>query len=305
MHPGPDELAEQGAGDLRATLARLSARRWLIAASIAVCAAGFTAVAFLMTPVYRVDSVLAPANTDRTLGALNDMFGSLGGLSSLAGINIGGADTKTQEALAVLQSRELTQSFIEEKGLLPELFPRDWDARRNAWKTGLRDPPTLAKAYKYFDRKIRFVNLDRKSGLITLSIYWRDRLEAAAWANELVRRLNAEMRARAIAQANDSVADLEKELLVTTTVETRQAISRLIDTQVKQRMMADVTQEYAFRVVDKAIPPDADDPAWPNKLLLLVLGPLAGLALGVFLALALDKLAVGHPGPAASRRPSG
>jgi uncharacterized protein involved in exopolysaccharide biosynthesis len=295
--PGGQPVLHEPAGEARdelwVRLDRLWARRCLIAVSIAVCTIGCVAAAFLMTPMYRVEAVLVPANTDRTLGSLNGALGGLGGLTSLAGISIAPADTRTQEALAVLNSRELTQKFIEERGLMPELFPRDWDAGRKAWKMGLRHPPTVSKAYKYFNGKIRAVTQDRKTGLIVLSVYWRDRIEAAAWANELVQRLNVEMRARAIAQANDSLAELERELLATTVVETRQAISRLIDGQVKQRMVANVTPEYVFRVVDQALPPDADDPTWPNRPLLFALGPLIGLTIGALLALVLEKVSGG------------
>jgi uncharacterized protein involved in exopolysaccharide biosynthesis len=47
-------------------------------------------------------------------------------------------------------------------------------------------------------------------------------------------------------------------------------------------MVANVTHEYAFRVVDKAMPPDIDDPVRPRKLMLLLAGPFVGLVAGVF-----------------------
>ena len=50
-------------------------------------------------------------------------------------------------------------------------------------------------------------------------------------------------------------------------------------------MLANVTTDYAFRVVDKAVAPDADDPIRPQKVALLIAGPLAGFALGVGLVL--------------------
>ncbi len=68
---------------------------------------------------------------------------------------------------------------------------------------------------------------------------------------------------------------------MTSTMEARDAISRLMEAQVKQRMLANVTQDYSFRVVDRAIPPDKDDPISPQKALLLVSGVLLGLAVGI------------------------
>ena len=46
-------------------------------------------------------------------------------------------------------------------------------------------------------------------------------------------------------------------------------------------MLANVTEQYSLRVVDKALPADEDDPVKPKKLLMIVLGPFLGGFLGV------------------------
>lgn len=283
-----EQWSDEEVFDLRAMLARLAARRWWIVASVVLWTALFVAIALLMTPVYRSSTVLVPADTARSGDALGSALGQLGGLASLAGINVGSAGQATEEALAVLRSRQLTEAFIRDLGLMPKLFPKKWDASTNTWRADVENPPTAAKAYKLFNEKIRTVASDKKSGLVTVHINWTDREEAARWANDLVRRLNEEMRRRAIEQANASVGYLEREYDSTTNVSTRTAIARLIETQIRQRMLANVTQEYAFRVVDPALPADPGDPVKPNKLVLFALGPLVGLLLGALLVLVYD-----------------
>ena len=150
----------------------------------------------------------------------------------------------------------------------------------------------FGQAFKYFDNRIRAVMLDKKTGLVTMKVDWRDPEEAALWANTLVSRVNAEMRDRAIKKSEESLAFLERELEGTTLVETRQAINRLIEAQIKQRMLANVSHEYAFRVLDPAIAPDRDDPTKPKKLLILAAGPVAGLLLAIMTVLTLDWLGV-------------
>ena len=130
-----------------------------------------------------------------------------------------------------------------------------------------------------------------------MQIDWKNRFEAAQWANELVRRLNQEMRSRATTEADASLGYLSKELQATAVVPIRDAISHLIETQVKKRMLANVTEEYSFRIVDHALPADADDPERPKKLLMFVGGPLVGLLLGVLLVL------VSSPPPPPTARP--
>ena len=275
--------------DLQALLARIAAKRWWMISSVVLCTALFGAMAFRMPPIYRVATILAPASSERSAGLAGLGGSELGGLASLAGLNLGPRDADTEQALAVLRSREFTERFITEKSLMPKLFPKIWNAEAGTWKVDAEHRPTLAKAYRYFDKNIRLITVDKKTGLITLQIEWTDAAEAAAWANELVRRLNEEMRARAIAKADDSMEFLQSELQSTTTAEGRDAIGRLMVAQVKQRMLAHVTQDYSFQVVDRAISSDGEEPSNAKKVLLIIAGPLVGLILGVVCTLAFDS----------------
>src|SRR6185437_16075318 len=163
--------------------------------------------------------------------------------------------------------------------------------------------PTPYKAFRLFDKSIRSVTQDKKTGLVTLQIDWRDPAEAAAWANELVRRLNAEMRGRAIEQSTASLGYLESELNKTTVVGTRDAINRLMEAQIRQRMLANVIQQYAFRVVDRAMPADRDNPVWPRRTLLTAGGFLVGALLGIVAVLIAEWLsALREPGVPDSER---
>lgn len=268
--------------DLRALLAMLWAGRWWIVVSVALVTGAFAATAFLMTPVYRATAVLVPADADRSgMGALGPALSQFGGLAALAGINMNSGNSATEESLAVLRSREFTESFIRDQRLMPELFHKKWDKKANDWKGDLNDRPTLAQAYKYFDRHVRVVSLDKKTGLVSLQIEWKDADKAAAWANELVARLNSEMRSREITRTNASVGYLEKELAATSAIDTRQAINRLMEAQINQRMVANVTKEYALRVVDRAMPADKKDVVRPRKLIMIVMGTCVGLLAGI------------------------
>jgi uncharacterized protein involved in exopolysaccharide biosynthesis len=227
--------------------------------------------------------MLAPAIGERNdLGAsLTSALGALGGLASVAGVTLGNANAETEEAIAVLQSRHFTEAFIEEMQLMPRIFADQWDAEKKQWRVPDDAKPTPSKTYRRFHRGIRSVLRDAKSGLVTMHIDWIDRHEAADWANMLVARLNAEMRGRAIENANASLGFLQKELEATAAIETREAINRLIEAQVRQRMLANVTSEYAFRVVDPALPPDRDDPIRPRKGLMVASGLALGWLVGV------------------------
>jgi uncharacterized protein involved in exopolysaccharide biosynthesis len=266
---------------LRELIALIMARRWWVFGTGLLFTAASMVIAFLITPTYEGSVVLVPANTERIGESLGGAAGQLGSIASVVGLNLNSRGSATDEALAILRSRQFTETFISERQLMPELFARKWDAQRKQWKGPADAQPTLAKAYKYFDKQIREVTQDKKTGLVTLRVVWKDRNEASDWANDLARRLNEEMRTRALQREDLAVGYLDRELHSTTEVVAREAIGRLIESELKQRMLANVTQEYAFRVVDRAMPADPDDRVGPHRIRLILGGAIAGLALVV------------------------
>jgi len=236
--------------------------------------------ALLATPIYRAEALLAPVSKERG-GRLSALAGQFGGLASLAGINIGAKGGDLEEALATLKSREFTNKFIEDENLMPVLFEKAWDKENKQWINAER-PPTLWKAYNKFNL-IRVINQGKKSGLITLSINWKDPVLAAEWVGKLVERLNKKLREEAIMGSDKSIKYLEVELQKTSVIEVKESIYSLIEAQTKTRMLANTREEYAFRVIDRAVVPEQK--IKPKRALIVVLGFLFGGIAGVFLAL--------------------
>jgi len=258
--------------------------KWLIVAITLATTSLATAAAFIMTPIYRVEVLLAPVTDDKA-GGLAALAGQFGGLASLAGIDIGGSGSDTGQSIAFLKSRAFTEEFVRDNNLLPLLFYKKWDADKQAWKVEkLQDMPTMWQAFDLFDKKIRFVSEDKKTGLVTLSIEWRDRELAAKWASELVQRINKTMRERAIAEAEKSLKFLNQELQKTSVVDVQQSIYKLIEGQTKTMMLANVREEYAFNVIDPAAIPDENKFIKPKRVLFILVGFIVGGVLGVSMA---------------------
>ncbi len=250
-------------------------KRFLLSCIVVGVAISLTATSFLFAPVFQAQEVLIPSNSAGGLGTLQGL-GGLSGIASLAGIDIGANDKQTNESIAVLKSRQFTMAFIDDKNLMPLLFASKWDRRRHAWRVSGSKIPTENDAFRYFNNKIRFVSEDKITGLVTLTVDWRDRKLAAAWAAELVSRLNAQMRERTIAETNSSIALLKEQLAAANIVPLQQSLASLIEAQVKQRTFALVRPDFAFRVIDPPVIPDAKERIFPKRSLFFVLGLLAG-----------------------------
>jgi uncharacterized protein involved in exopolysaccharide biosynthesis len=259
----------------------LRKRLVLIATITIACGGAMAVVAFTMTPTYRSKIVLAPITDNNSLSAGETQLGA-GLLSALTG-DLSSAMQIDQE-ITVLSSREFTEKFISDDDLLPVLFPEMWDSRQHQWKQGLKQPPTLERGYLAFN-KVRKIELDASYAFVTLQIDWTDRFKAAEWANQMAKRLNDELRERAIRSADAELAYLQNELERSSSVEARTAISRLMESQIKKKMLARVSQDFDVRVVDRAMVADADFPQSPNKTLLIGIGLVFGFLVSVAVSL--------------------
>ena len=193
------------------------------------------------------------------------------------------ANTRRAETVAVLQSRALTEAYVQQNGLLPVLYAKLWDPRLKRWKVS--DPteiPNLWTANQYFKSKIREVTEDSKTGLVTLSITWKDPVVAAQWANGFVRATNDYLRDQAITEADKNIAYLEDQASKTDQVGVRQAIYSILENQIDKAMLARGTEQYALKVLDPAVPPQR--PYSPKPVMWTLLALFVGLLLSLFAA---------------------
>jgi uncharacterized protein involved in exopolysaccharide biosynthesis len=271
------EREEDGAARL-AALAWLTLRSWKLLCATAFVGAIVAAVISLqMREIFRAQVLVAPVTQSNAGigGRLNDQFG---GLAALAGVDLTGVGTRKEEAYATLASAGLAREFIQTEKLLPVLFADRWDAAAGRWRPG-KEPPTLETGVKRFVTRVRFVEEDRRTGLVTLAIEWTSPQVAAEWANRMVEMTNDRLRIDSTHTAERSIEFLNKELVKTNVVELREAIYRLIETQVNNAMLANVQREFAFRFIDRAVPPELR--ISPKRTLLTLLGGAIGFLLGL------------------------
>jgi uncharacterized protein involved in exopolysaccharide biosynthesis len=256
--------------------------KWVIMGVTFVCTLLAIVAASVLPKQYEAESVVAPVSSSSAgaIGAMGSVVSQLGGLASLAGINMG-ADEKETESIAVLQSEALTESYIRDNNLLPVLYADLWDSQRGEWKPmEAEDVPTLWKATRYFRKGVRRVKTDNATGLVTVTVTWKDPELAAQWANGLVALANEYLRRKAIEESELNIAYLNEEAKRTDLVGAKQAIYTILQNEINKAMLARGRAEYAFKVIDPAKSPEIH--ASPIKLLWLVAGMVFGMFLSIF-----------------------
>jgi predicted phage terminase large subunit-like protein len=147
------------------------------------------------------------------------------------------------EYISVLDSRVLASQFIEENELKYQFFADKWDAQKKQWTS--KKIPTDDDAYRFFAEQVKGVDEDRRTGLVTVSMEWKDRHGAARWANLYVTRANDLLRARAMQEAKSSLEFLDRELANAGTIEIREAMYQLVEAQKKQQELMKACNEKA------------------------------------------------------------
>lgn len=234
-------------------------------------------VSTYLPSVYRAQVLVAPVQQGGA-GALGALQSQVGGIAALAGIDLGGTADTRKESFARLASSGFARDFIVTEQLLPALYPERWDAQAGQWRAGGK-VPTIEDGVRRFTRDVRAVNEDRKTGLVTLTVDWYDPVLAEQWANGLVELANERLRMEAVANSRQRIDFLNAELRKTDVLELRQAIYRLVESQLNNAMLASVQEEFAFRVIDAAVVPDRR--ARPRRTVLTIVGGLLGATIGL------------------------
>jgi uncharacterized protein involved in exopolysaccharide biosynthesis len=250
-------------------------RRFMILASTTLF--GLLAVVLALTAehIYRAEVVITRV-ADEGMGALSGLTDRLGGLAVLAGMNLSAGSGPRQDAPAVLRSNHLVEEFIKRFDLIPVLLPKS-------------DERTLWFAVMEFRSRVLDIREDRRTGMMTVAINWRDPDVAAQWANEFVALANEMIRARASNDASNNLEFLNQQLEQTSVVDLRRVIYNLIESETQTLMLANARKEFAFSVVDPAVPPELR--ISPRRRVIVMVGVMFGLFLGALAAFGLHARA--------------
>lgn len=238
----------------------------LIIFTCAVISIGYS---FTIPNTYKSDIVVYPAES----GSAQPR--SMQGISSLIGINLDTSSSSTAKNLAYLESKTFLISFIKENNLLSLIFEEEWDADKKEWKG--QTPSNLA-AYDTFIKDFLFVRENKTNGLITISVITQDPDKSSFLANKIVADVNNFIRLKNLEENEKNMQFLREQLSLELNVISKTFISEILKSETTKLMRANVTEDYAFAIIDPALSPLQKYA--PSKLKILI----SGLAIGVVLS---------------------
>ena len=294
---GDDEI------DLRELFLVLWEGKALITMVTGLAAIVSVVVALSMPNIYRSTAILAP-KSDGGAGGLSRLASQYGGLASLAGINLGGVGgdgmTKSAIALEKMKSLSFFKQQLYEDLLVDLMAVESWDPSTrqlmyddeiydSASSKWLRevDPPRQAQpsdqeAHKAFLNLVS-ISEDKQTGLISVSVEHESPDTAKQWVELMVGRVSEDLRSKDIREAEESIKFLEAQREKTSLVSLDEVFAQLIEEQTKTIMLANVSKDYVFDVIDPPVAPELKSK--PSRALICVLGTLLGGMLGVVVVL--------------------
>ncbi|QLK47200.1 LPS O-antigen length regulator [Vibrio owensii] len=254
--------------------------------------------------IYKADTLLAPAESSGG-NQLSQMAAQFGGLAALAGVNLGGNDSnQTELAVQVMKSRNFVEGFIKKHDLLvPLMAAKGWDLGKNmlliddevydeSSDTWLREPsglrgskPSSQEAYETFIKNVLKVKQDKESGLYSVSIMHYSPFIAKEWVNWIVQDINKVMRERTISETSQNLEYLNQQLAKTAIADMQSTFYKLIEEQTKSLMLAEVQEEFVFKVIDPAVVPE--EKTQPSRAIICILGTFLGGFLSCIIVLVL------------------
>jgi len=259
-------------------------RAFFLGWTLGVCLIALV-VALLWPDTYRSETVLAPL-LERSEEAAKPLS-ALQGVAALVGFSPR-SYTEIQEKVAYLESKALIRRIVEKHPeIMPRLFPKKWDAEKGEWKS--KDPkkrPDLWDAIRQFDKRYK-VMMNGQTGLLRLRFESGDPRFCAEMLKIIVREANDGLRSETLDQSGKFSRYLEQKSAETEIAEARQVLLSLMGTEIRRSMLAECTEDFAFKTIDAPMVPDRH--AKPRRSLILIAVGLLAAASGSLLSFWRDQ----------------
>jgi capsular polysaccharide biosynthesis protein len=213
---------------------------------------------------------------------------TLGDIASIVGIGSkskGGANLRTNSALAMLRSRDFFKVLFNNQEFVGDFFFLDSDGNHilKYYDPEIENPlktsrPNFEDSYKLFHGSHIKITREDTTDFLTLSVTSFSPSLASKWADRLVELINIYFKQEELNSAQARLKFLEAKLAETKSSVLIESLTSLIETEIQTLMLGEVSDEFVFKVLDSAYTPKQKSE--PNRTLIV----LIGLMLGIFIS---------------------
>lgn len=272
---------------------------------VAACVLSTIIITFFLTNTYEAKAIIIPVAPREISGSgmAATLMQQVGGLP---GISLPESVSET-EIITLLKSITLREEIISKYNLLPVLFPEKWDNKKKTWRKNWNfilnpfflvdrfrvfiDPveksaspredgvPTVWDSLRKLDKTVSVVS-NRKENNISISVEAEDPVLAAQMVGYFLATLNEYMSGEAKRVAGINRKYLEEQLKQTADPYIQQKIYNMIAQQIETSMMAEVKENFSFKILERPKAPDKK--IWPKRSLIILISLLFSILISGF-----------------------
>jgi LPS O-antigen subunit length determinant protein (WzzB/FepE family) len=198
-----------------------------------------------------------------------------------------------------MSSWSFIEGFIADNNIAVEVYAADgwdktsnklqinddiYDVKKQEWLLENKGPPSSWTLFKAFSDHVTVIE-DNKSGLVAVSMEFYSPHIAKDWLDLYVAAINQHMQARKVAKVSKNIAYLQAQIEKTSIAKMQEVFYAIIEEQIKNKMLADASPDYAFVSVGQSMVPEKK--SRPKRALICILGTLLGGMLSVLVVLAM------------------
>lgn len=249
---------------------------------------------FQQPNIYRSTVELVNIEKSSTEGSSSGGSG-MNAIAKLAGISLGGSNIKNPAAIpiAVIKSRDFFLKLIEVDNVFNNiLFPQSTiissslDASSsfytqdqvNEMLMSSINYPVLEKAYNLYQSNLS-LTIDEVTNLIILSYDHQSAEFAAKFINLIIQNINNVSRDKDLREVESSLKYLYESLNLKQPVDISNSINQLIESQLKKKMLASISEFYIMEPISK--PYQSNNKVAPFRIRIILLTLIGWLVFSI------------------------
>lgn len=237
---------------------------WIAGFVFIVCAITVFAV-LRMDNIYESKAILRPSQNDAS--QMSSMVSNLGGLASLAGINLGssGSVSPYNAMNTILKDPDFIYVFVRNNKFEPYIFE---DYGNMSLTDEYKENPKFFIS-KTFGESFSFTE-DTKTGLITLSFQNKDREFAKKAVDNLLISISSKYKMIEMKNLQERIDNYKSEIDKTTDITLKNKLAEVVAGLIQNKVLAQAQGYYGFDVIVKSGVPDELDKVKPKRALICI-----------------------------------
>lgn len=262
-------------------------RKYFVSVTITAAVIISLIYALSLPNIYTSNALLSESNPSESL---NSKIGEFSTIANMAGIQIPNTSgSKIDEAMARIKSYDFfTKEFLPyiqyenlvaakswDKSTDTVTFNKNFNSLEKIW---IKNKPTQQEAFEIYNKNLN-VSQDNNNGFVSLTISHVSPYISEKWLDIIIVNINNYMREIDRIQAENSIDFLNQTANKTNINQIKEAIARLIESQIQTLMLVESNKDYVFKEIVSPIAPEKK--SGPSRTTIV----LFGIFIGVFIAI--------------------